>query len=305
MKYALLIAIILFLLLVAHIGAVANPSARKSAERFVSLPTPPTTEPAISVSPEIVQQGEPVLVAVEGVPDVSSVAAISFDGTPLGIFLHDGTPSALVGIDLTLPSGLYPITATLSDGQTLEYELVVGKRVIVRSPLGIPAKLGGNTPEGEQRVITSLAKENAVLANVLSDTEAFWSGKFVLPISEPVVVTDTYGYTRLTGASTISHKGTDFRAAVGTPVVAMNSGVVRVAREFVVYGKTVVIDHGLGLQTLYMHLSEIDVKEGDTVATGERVGTSGKTGYAESPHLHLSVKIGGISIDPMKFIELL
>jgi murein DD-endopeptidase MepM/ murein hydrolase activator NlpD len=118
-----------------------------------------------------------------------------------------------------------------------------------------------------------------------------------------IFITDDYGYDRKTVEQTIVHKGTDFRAQVGTEVKAMNRGVIRIARTFTVYGNTVVVDHGQGIQTLYMHLSKLNVKEGDTVEIGQVVGLSGNTGYADAAHLHISVKINGLSIDPMTFIR--
>ena len=86
--------------------------------------------------------------------------------------------------------------------------------------------------------------------------------------------------------------------------MAMNAGVVSLAREFRVYGKTIVIDHGLGLQSIYMHLSNFKVKAGQQVKKGEPIGLSGSTGYALEPHLHVSVHIGGVSVDPVEFLGL-
>ncbi|MDB5194184.1 MAG: hypothetical protein JWN50_198 [Parcubacteria group bacterium] len=218
--------------------------------------------------------------------------------------MYNSKPTGFIGIDLKMAPGTYPLILTLTDGKTAKKDLIVRKRAIAEAPLGIPDKLGGNTSASEAALVATLARENAILAAVPTASTMLWSGPFVLPLHTAIVVTDPYGYTRLTGLSTISHKGTDFRAAEGTPVYAMNAGTVKVAETFVEYGNTVVIDHGLGLQTLYMHLSKIEVSVGETVEKGQEIGKSGQTGYAEAPHLHISVKIGGISIDPEKFLEL-
>ena len=84
----------------------------------------------------------------------------------------------------------------------------------------------------------------------------------------------------------------------------MNRGIVRMAEETRNYGKTIVIDHGQGLMTMYMHLSKIYVNVGEMVKKSQKIGLSGMTGYVESPHLHISVRINGTSIDPIKFLEL-
>ena len=83
----------------------------------------------------------------------------------------------------------------------------------------------------------------------------------------------------------------------------MNRGVVRLAKTFRNYGKTIVVDHGLGVMTFSMHLSKIYVGAGELVKKGQLIGLSGETGYAAKPHLHLTVRIGGISVDPVVFLD--
>ncbi|MBX4189424.1 M23 family metallopeptidase [Candidatus Parcubacteria bacterium] len=259
-------------------------------------------EVTLDILPREVLQGEPALIEVHG---TTSIESLTFNGKALKTFVYVQNPSALIGIDLKMRPGTYPLTLTLAGGQRLEKNLVVTERKLESAPLGIPGKLGGNTKEAEEKVVASLAQENAILAALPTSTTTLWSEAFTFPISNPVV-TDVYGYNRLTGtgASTIIHKGTDFRAPEGTPVLAMNAGVVRLAKKFTIYGNTVVIDHGLGLQTLYMHLSQTNVQVGERVERGQVIAKSGQTGYAEAAHLHISVRIGGISIDPMKFLTL-
>lgn len=86
--------------------------------------------------------------------------------------------------------------------------------------------------------------------------------------------------------------------------MAMNRGIVRVAKTFRNYGEVVVVDHGLGLMSFYLHLSKMKVNEGELVKRGQTIGLSGQTGYTLSPHLHLSLRINNNSIDPVKFMEL-
>jgi hypothetical protein len=296
---------VLLWLMVPVILVVAYQSARE--EPVGVLPAVPDTgEEAVLVEPELVvtpaepKQGEPVLISING---TSTASSITWRGKRVETFLYEGKPSALVGVDMRATPGSYPVVATLADGTKLTESVTVAKRVVPTAPLGIPDNLGGNTPEAEQTLLTTLAQENVILNDVQTESRALWTGAFGWPVKDPIV-TDEYGYNRQTGASTISHKGTDFRAAIGTPVYAMNDGVVRIAREFRNYGYTVVVDHGLGVQTLYMHLSELLVRPGDKVEKGEEIAKSGKTGYSEFPHLHVSVKIGGISIDPMVFMDL-
>jgi murein DD-endopeptidase MepM/ murein hydrolase activator NlpD len=261
--------------------------------------------PTVSISPNEIIQGEPLKITVEGVSGTISVKKITFADKTLNVFSYQGKPTALVGVDLNKKPGTYQIVVYLSDGVSVEKTISVGAREKVEAPLGIPDKLGGNTPTAAKQVVNTLALENQSIYSVRAFGRALWTEDFKWPISQPIVVTDSYGYSRQTVGYSITHKGTDFRAKEGTVVSAMNRGIVRIARTYQIYGKTVIIDHGLGLHTVYMHLSRIKVNEGELVKAGQLIGLSGKTGYAESPHLHLSVWISGVSIDPMKFMELL
>ncbi|HEY0908579.1 MAG TPA: M23 family metallopeptidase [Candidatus Paceibacterota bacterium] len=258
----------------------------------------------ISVTPENPIQGEPILITIEGLSASTTVSGISFESKKLGVFTRAGKPSALYGIDLNKKPADYTVTTKLSDGSSISRAVTVAARKKIEAPLGIPEKLGGNTPAAATTLVSTLAQENASLLNLRTGTHAFWTKPFVYPVANPVV-TDEYGYSRQTVGRAIAHKGTDFRAPTGTKVLAMNRGVVRLVQEGRNYGKTIVVDHGLGLQTFYMHLSKIYVNEGELVLPGQTIGLSGMTGYAESPHLHTTVRLYDVSIDPMKFMAIL
>lgn len=259
--------------------------------------------PTISVFPEKVIQGEPIKITVENVSGVASVEKILFENKPVGVFLFKGKPTAFVGIDLKHKVGEYKIVVTLTDGTKLEKIITIGAREKVEAPLDIPEKLGGNTQVAVKAVVSSLAQENQAIYAVRTFPRTLWTENFHFPMPNPTV-TDDYGYLRQTVGQAITHKGTDFRAKEGTRVGAMNRGIVRLVGNYKIYGKTVIVDHGAGLMTLYMHLSRIKVNEGELVKQGQLIGLSGKTGYAESPHLHISVWIGKISVDPMKFMAI-
>lgn len=255
---------------------------------------------SVSVSPEAPLQGEPIMITVSA---TSSVSSIYFDSKKLSVFTYKGNPTAFYGIDLYKKSATSTVTVRLSDGTLLKKDVFIAARKKEEAPLGIPQKLGGNTATSATKLVDTLAQENAGLLNLRTGTKAFWTDTFGYPVKNPIV-TDHYGYQRKTGQYTIAHKGTDFRAKEGVEVLSMNRGVVRVAREGRNYGKTVVVDHGLGLQTFYMHLSKINVNVGELVQKGQVIGLSGSTGYADQPHLHLTVRMHDVSIDPITFLGL-
>ena len=257
---------------------------------------------SFSVYPPIPIQGDPLMIVFEGA-SLGEIKAATLGSTTLSLFPYSGKTAALYGFDLNQKPGSYLISLETADGRKISDTLYLSARERKEEPLGITEKLGGNTAKSQAQLVASLADENASLADVETEIRALWSKPFIAPLAS-TSVTDTYGYVRLTGAYSIPHKGADFRADIGTPVMAVNDGIVRISREYRVYGKTVVIDHGLGLQTLYMHLSKIDVSPGENVAQGDVIGLSGSTGYAERPHLHVSIRIGGVSIDPIVFLGL-
>jgi murein DD-endopeptidase MepM/ murein hydrolase activator NlpD len=130
-----------------------------------------------------------------------------------------------------------------------------------------------------------------------------WAASFRAPVT--AAPTDSFGTRRIFNGKLASiHKGMDFRAATGTPVRAGNSGVVVLARPLYYEGNCVIIDHGLGLFTLSMHLSRIKVREGQRVLTGDRLGLSGATGRVTGPHLHWAVRWQGANLDPAKLLRL-
>jgi murein DD-endopeptidase MepM/ murein hydrolase activator NlpD len=135
------------------------------------------------------------------------------------------------------------------------------------------------------------------------ETPRLWRGPFRLPRSTRI--TSAFGSARVYNGEVKSrHLGTDFAGAVGTPVRAAGRGVVALVANFYLAGRSVYIDHGGGLVTTYFHLSRVEVAEGDTVVTGQRIGRVGQSGRVTGPHLHWAARYGIIPVDPMTLLEL-
>ena len=154
----------------------------------------------------------------------------------------------------------------------------------------------------EQKIIAIDAEIKAKIF-ATSAAEPLWHGDFRAPVlASP---TDSFGTRRMFNGKLASiHKGMDFRAPMGTVVRAANSGVVVLARPLYYEGNCVIIDHGLGLYTLSMHFSRIDVHEGQHVVAGDRLGLSGATGRVTGPHLHWAVRWESAYLDPGKLLRL-
>lgn len=138
------------------------------------------------------------------------------------------------------------------------------------------------------------------------DDDKFWHGKFIYPSTAPK--SSPFGVKRSYNKGPVNsyHKGLDFAGATGDPVVAPADGKVVVAGYekdgFVVHGNAVILDHGHGVTSIYMHLSKIDVKLGDKVKQGQKIGEIGHTGISTGPHLHWGVYLYGTSVEPELFV---
>ena len=167
--------------------------------------------------------------------------------------------------------------------------------------LTVEKKFTEPNPEQLQQAEESKKIKQDYLSRVTPDRE--WDGNFAAPAE--AAISDVYGSQRIfNGKAQREHQGLDFRVPTGTPVAAMNSGTVLLARFLYFEGNCVVIDHGQGLLTLYFHLSEFKVKEGDPVTRGQEIGLSGGTGRATGPHLHVAVRWQGTYLDPARLLQL-
>lgn len=256
----------------------------------------------IQVLPEAIFQGDPISISLD-IP-VSEISSGTFLGKKLFFFTLNNNAKALVPTNLYKDLGMYPLTITLKNGISLTKNIEIQKRQTRKIVLAIPKQLGDNTPANQTKVITKLVDENKILSQAYyRHMRPLWSASFRNPLATSTI-TDTFGTVRDTGSYSVSHKGTDFRAGIGTDVYPVNRGVVRFAGTLPTYGKAVIVDHGLGVTSLYLHLSKVNVIVGQLVLPHKLLGKSGDTGFSGGPHLHLSVKIDGVSIDPVTFLKL-
>lgn len=135
-----------------------------------------------------------------------------------------------------------------------------------------------------------------------SPDRPYFEGPFELPIDS--LVTSIYGSKRIfNDKKETQHLGTDYRAPVGVPIKSANRGVVVLSRDFFYTGHTVIIDHGLGILTLYGHLSKRLVEEGEVVPAGTAIGLAGATGRTTGPHLHWGVTVNGLAIEGESLVK--
>ena len=137
--------------------------------------------------------------------------------------------------------------------------------------------------------------------DAVSDVK-YWHEPFVAPL--PGCVISPFGVARLHNGKPTGefHAGIDQRGALGTPIHAIAGGVVKIVQPFNVLGGTVAIDHGQGLETMYLHMSKLNVSVGDHIARGDVIGYVGATGRANGPHLHWVVYVNGVPQNPQQWV---
>ena len=276
----------------------------------LAAPATPPKRPArwtLSAQPERIVNGAPVLFRVTTPRPVKILTAkwldhevsFSFDPTQKIWF-------ALAGVSLETRPGTYPLAlrAETTAGPALTFKQgirVQNQRYAKVVVLKVPQKFTAPDPE-QMRVINRDKLVKAEAFKTLS-SEREWKGSFQRPVSAEI--SDVFGVQRVfNGAVQSTHQGLDFRVPSGTPVSAVNAGTVILARFLYFEGNCIVIDHGQGLLTLYLHLSELRVQEGDRVIKGQPIALSGGTGRATGPHLHLAVRWQGTYLNPSGLLSL-
>ncbi|WNM58323.1 M23 family metallopeptidase [Candidatus Nitrospira allomarina] len=214
-------------------------------------------------------------------------------------FPHGDTRFAgIVGIDMEDPPGMQELSITVSSdsgSDHLSYTVQIIKEDYSVQHLTLPK----NTVDLDAKTLQRVQKEKKELAEAFHHigTRPLWDGPFLEPVNGKV--TGVFGSRRvINGQTRKPHSGEDIAAPKGTPVQAINKGIVVKTVDHFFSGKGVVLDHGVGLFSMYFHLSEVDVTSGQTIQKGEALGKVGATGRATGPHLHWGIHLNGSRINP-------
>ena len=213
----------------------------------------------------------------------------------------------LLGVDLEKTPGEYELKVT---GQTATGEktscstmVEVRKGRFATEKLQVEKQFVEPSPEQVKRANEERQRLRDIFDRVTP--ERLWDGPFRIPL-DGVTTGSNFGKRRiLNGNAGSPHSGMDLPGATGTPVHAAQRGRVALAEELFFSGNTVVVDHGLGIYTLYAHLSEIDVKAGDTLEPGAVLGKVGATGRVTGPHLHWGLTVERARVNPLLLVKLL
>lgn len=232
----------------------------------------------------------------------------SWNGLPLLFTPLDVTGTrqfALLPVPALLGPGLFPLTVTY----TATNGTPLSRQQLLAVAEGGYDSLTINLPPDRAALLepTLLVSESQKVTGVWSqiNPDLWWRDRFVRPIAAQYETTSPFGQRRayVGGQFADYHAGQDFGAPVGVTVTAPAAGIVALAEPLQVRGNAVLIDHGLGIFTGYWHLSELRVAVGQQVAAGDLIGLVGNTGLSTGAHLHWEMRIYGVAVNPMQFLE--
>lgn len=231
---------------------------------------------------------------------------VSWDDRRVPYVRLDDRWLTVIGIDLDVIEGDYPVEISLryEDGRVAirtDYLHVQGKQYPTTELTVAPGYVQ-LSPENQERAAQESREINAVYSTLTP--EAYWVQPFQVPIPGTTGGRN-FGHRRIfNGEPRAPHSGADLTAATGTDILAINSGRVVLAKNLFFSGNAVFIDHGLGVYSTYLHLSEMHVEPGSMVEQGQVIGLAGATGRVTGPHLHWGVRVLSARVDPFSLLEL-
>lgn len=267
----------------------------------IALAAQSATSPTVHVAARALQPGEVVLITVRGWSASTAPRVRVFGRTTSAFSTNPAEWQALVGIDLDATPGAYEASVLGASAVAVATSTVdVRAKTFPTRRLTVDPQFVEPPPAALARIAREAKELAAIWA--ASASRRLWDGAFAAPV--PDAATSAFGSRSVfNGQARSPHGGADFASPAGRPIIAPNSGRVLLARDLYYTGRTVVVDHGLGLLSLFAHLSAIDVIEGADVTTGDAIGKVGATGRVTGPHLHWTVRLGGARVDPLALIE--
>ena len=254
------------------------------------------------------KQGQVLLVKVKGEEQATEVKGTFLSRTiPFFREFRPGEPPGyigLLGIDMQDDPGTYELAVEVKQGEhakQLSFNVLVAKEKFAVEHLTLPKEKvdldekAAARWKAEQQLVQQALAENSRLK--------LWHSNFLEPVNGKR--TGIFGSVRImNGKPRNPHNGEDISAPMGADVAASNDGVVRLTVDHIFSGRGVFVDHGLGFYTMYFHLSDVLVKDGDLVTAGQIIGKVGATGRATGPHLHWGVKLNGARVNPYSLLDL-
>jgi murein DD-endopeptidase MepM/ murein hydrolase activator NlpD len=245
-----------------------------------------------TIRPEAVPQGEVFRITCD------AVQAARMNGRTIRLFPQsDGRQLGLMPVPVLEKAGEYPLELLNEGGNVLDTMAV--RVLAARYPkqnVTLKRSTAALKPSpGEQETVLAFQKT--------ASSVRYWADRIELPV--PGCLTSLFGVRRFVNSKPTGnfHAGLDQRGETGTPIHAVAGGTVRIVRDFNLRGGTVAIDHGQGVESIYMHMSQTAAAEGARVSAGDVIGYIGETGRANGPHLHWTLYVNGVPVNPAQWVE--
>jgi murein DD-endopeptidase MepM/ murein hydrolase activator NlpD len=261
-------------------------------------PVPQAASAKVSVE-GLARQGDPLFISVTGPADAEGLR-VKWDGHSYPLAPHKGLIGTVVPVRVDLAPGAHPLQILGQDGQQqlASLSVVIHSRWFPLQRLTINASTLASYDDPRNKH----DDESIIDALRPFDPVQHWKGDFILPIKAPR--TTMFGQKRVyNGWKKGWHKGTDLGGWEGQPIHAPAAAVVLQVARGLVNGNTVVLDHGMGLGTVYLHMQKVDVKTGQTITRGQVIGRVGGTG-GFAPHLHWEARCHTVPIDPESLTQI-
>lgn len=267
----------------------------------------PTDEGDVTISSEYRKlcQGEVIKICMQSPVPVS--ATVSLDGREY-TFIPDRDRLkhfALIVLGLDMEPGIYAAVIHLESfrgvKKHISFKLAISGKTFPSKRIKVAGHFTSPTPADIRRI----KNEKELLSRIYGTSAPCWlgNGKFIMPLRG--IITGVFGEQRVFNRGFVSrHRGIDISAPEGTSIKASNSGEVVLARNLYFSGNTVIINHGIGLFSIYCHMSKTVVREGSFVDKGKRIGYTGSTGRSTGPHLHWGLRLVDNYADPLSIVYL-
>ncbi len=300
----LVVGLALFGALFGHVQAQTT-SPTPSPAAATAMPTAGATANPQQVNVQFafksIKQGRAGLITIDGA-NLASAEATALGRTTPCFPIHTGF-GCLIAVPMDQAVKAYPISLAITarDGTPIAWSstLTITSGQFLAETLNLPNYLLYLLQDDVQ------ANEDDRLLSAYSivTPTRYWEGTFTPPVNSPTI--SPFGAVRnYNGLAPRRHTGQDFRASVGTPVLASASGQVVLSRLMDIHGNNIVIDHGWGIYSEYAHLSERYVVPGQFVVQGQIIGLSGNTGRSTGPHVHWEIAVNDVWVNPLDFAQI-
>jgi len=270
---------------------------------YPAFPKPPPTPPSPLLE---VKAGEILFVRVQ-LEEPDAIVEATFRNRTIPFFKTTtiGEYGALLGIDLADAPSQEEVAVHVQDNP--ERALIQHYRIsVLKNKFGVQElTLPKESVDLDEKTLKRVKAEQRRMIESMSvvTSKQLWKGQFIMPVEGNTA--GTFGRRRvINGQPRNPHTGEDIYAPMGTKVAASNSGIVELTGDFFFSGKSIIIDHGLGLFTMYFHLSEVLVNNREHVPKGKIIGLVGATGRVTGPHLHWGVRLNEARVNPLSLMKL-